>query len=126
MTLALWLAATVPVIIYYFTVLHPMQGWCQGMPATWMENPSLYCYPGSPYVQPMRAIPTLLQSSPFGFDAFFAYLTLGWLWLLPFLVLYLVLPFVWGRRAQHWWVPGLAYGLGTWLSAPWFIFELIS
>ena len=33
--------------------------------------------------------------------------------LLPVLVLYPVLPFVWGRRAQHWWVPGLAYSLGT-------------
>jgi hypothetical protein len=39
---------------------------------------------------------------------------LGQLWvLLPFLMLYPVLPFLWGRRAQHWWVPGLAYGLGT-------------
>jgi hypothetical protein len=38
----------------------------------------------------------------------------GQLWvLLSFLVLYPVLPFLWGRRAQHWWVPGLAYGLGT-------------
>jgi hypothetical protein len=39
---------------------------------------------------------------------------LGQLWvLLPFLVLYPVLPFLWGRRAQHWWVPGLTYGLGA-------------
>ncbi len=36
---------------------------------------------------------------------------------LPFLALYLVLPFVWGRRAQHWWVPGLVYGLGARLPA---------
>jgi hypothetical protein len=42
---------------------------------------------------------------------------LGWLWVLSFLILYLVLPFRWGSRAQHWWAPGLAYGLGIWLLA---------
>ena len=42
---------------------------------------------------------------------------LGGLWGLAVLVLYLVLPFVWGRRAQHWWVPGLAYGLSTGVPA---------
>jgi len=123
---ALWLVGTVPVTIYN-DVLHPTYE-CSGMPPTWMEEPPLnrYCYPGSPYAHlvPLSPPSTLIQSSPLTSGAFFAYLTFGWLWLLPFLVLYLVLPFVWGRRAQRWWVPGLAYSLGTWLSAPWFILGL--
>ena len=92
---ALWLVATVPVMTYYFYA--QLQS-------------------GSPPIPTMlwhMAISSLLADYPL-------YLLLGWLgwlWALPFLVLYLVLPFVWGRRAQHWWVPGLAYGLGTWLPA---------
>ena len=118
-TWVLWLVGTVPVTIYYFTVLYPVYQ-CQGQPAT--------CSPSSPeaHLVLLSPISTLIQSSPLGSMAFAAYLTLGWLWILPFLVLYLVLPFLWGRRAQHGWVPGLAYGLGTWLSVPWFVLELVS
>jgi hypothetical protein len=124
-TWVLWLVGTVPVMIYYYTVLHPMYQ-CPPLPSNWTPPLSRYCYPGAPgvHVLPLQPIPTLLDSSPGAGNAFYAYLTFGWLWVLPFLVLYLVLPFLWGRRAQHWWVPGLAYGLGTWLSAPWFVFEL--
>jgi hypothetical protein len=124
-TWGLWLAGTVPVMIYYFTVLYPVYQ-CQGLPTNWTPPLSNYCYPGSPYAHPMPPnwSALLLDSSPGGRNAFYAYLTFGWLWVLPLLVLYLVLPFLWGRRAQRWWVPGLAYGLGAWLSAPWFIWEV--
>jgi len=39
-------------------------------------------------------------------------------WLLLVLLLYLVLPYVWGLRARRWWLPGLAYGLGAVLLNP--------
>lgn len=110
-TWTLWLVGTVPVTIYYFRVLYPM----------YLCPTPVTCYHVYPSPDSM-----LIQSSPLGPMAFAAYLTLGWLWVIPFLVLYLILPFVWGHRAQHWWMPGLAYGLGTWLSAPWFVLEFFS
>jgi hypothetical protein len=67
------------------------------------------------------AFHALTLSTPLGAEAFFAYLTLGWAWLGPLLILYAMTPFAWGRRAARWWAPGLAYGLGTWLAAPWFV-----
>jgi hypothetical protein len=48
---------------------------------------------------------------------------LGLIWMLSYYVLYSVLPFLWGRRAKHWWVPGLAYGLGTGLLYILVLFE---
>ncbi len=125
-TWALWLVGTVPATVYNY-MQHPSFQ-CPPLPSNWTPPVSRYCYPGAPstHLLPLLPIPTLLQSSPLGSNAFFTYLTLGWLWVLPFLVLYLVLPFLWGRRAQRWWVPGLVYGLGTWLSAPWFVVELFS
>ena len=125
-TWALWLIGTVPVTVYSYARDPVYQ--CPPSPRPITPPLSSYCFPGSPvaHVVPLSLTSTLIQSSPLGSNAFFAYLTFGWLWLLPFLVLYLVLPFRWGRRAQHWWVPGLAYGLGTWLSAPWFVFELVN
>jgi hypothetical protein len=58
-----------------------------------------------------------ISNVPFTGLSEFATATLGYplglVWMLPFLVLYPVLPFLWGRRAQQWWVAGLAYGLGT-------------
>src|SRR5271166_3953386 len=74
----------------------------------------------------LNSYATLIQSSPLGSMAFYAFLTLGWLWMLPFLVLYLILPWRWGNQARHWWMPGLAFGLGTWLAAPWFVIELFN
>jgi hypothetical protein len=79
----------VPLLIYYFH--HP-----------------------SPSMVPKMLWSVPLSHAPFtGFSAF-AYATLGYpyglVWMLPFLILYPLLPFLWGRRAQHWWVPGLAYG----------------
>jgi hypothetical protein len=125
---AVWLVVTVPAMIYYQTVLYPVYQ-CPPLPPNWTPPVSRYCYPpGAPgmHLLPVWPTPTLLDSIPGAGNAFYAYLTFGWLWLLPLLVLYLVLPFLWGRRAQRWWVPGLAYGMGTWLSAPWFVFELFS
>jgi hypothetical protein len=40
-------------------------------------------------------------------------------WLLPVLLLYLAPPFLWGKSARSWWLPGLAYGLGTVITNPW-------
>jgi hypothetical protein len=39
-------------------------------------------------------------------------------WLLPILLLYLAMPFLWGTSTHRWWVPGLAYGLGTVTTQP--------
>ena len=109
-TWVLWVAGTVPAIEYYFA-LHPV----------FLVDPQGRLH--SLHMSPMR---TLVVSSPLSSGAFQAYLTLGWLWLLPLLALYLVVPFRWGYRARRWWAPGLAYGLGAWLSAPWFAIALAS
>ena len=109
-TWALWLAGTVPATVYYYT-LYPL----------YLLDPHGRLDPV--YMSPFH---TVVESSPIASGAFEAYLTLGWLWLVPFLALYLVLPFFWGRHARRWWVPGLVYGLGTWLSVPWFVLELLS
>jgi hypothetical protein len=108
-TWVLWLAGTAPALAYYFT-LYPV----------YLVDPH-----GQRHLLSMSPIQTLIQSSPLASGAFYAYLAFGWLWLLPLLALYLVVPFVWGRRARRWWMPGLAYGLGTWLSAPWFALEVV-
>lgn len=109
-TWVLWLAGTVPAMAYYFT-LHPL----------FLGDPHGQSHPL--HVSPLQI---LVASSPVSSGAFQAYLTLGWLWLLSLLALYLVVPFLWGRGARRWWTPGLAYGLGAWLSAPWFVIGLIS
>ncbi|MBF6591430.1 MAG: hypothetical protein IVW57_13010 [Ktedonobacterales bacterium] len=67
----------------------------------------------------------LTQSTPLSQGAFYAFYSSGWLWLLPLVALFLVPPFLWGRRAWHWWAPGLAYGLGAWLAIPWFILPVL-
>ena len=108
-TWLLWLAATIPATIYYNS-LHPM----------YLLDPQ-----GQLIALHISAYHTLVESSPLGGGAFYAYLTLGWLFILPVLALYLIPPFLWGNRARRWWAPGLAYGLGTWISAPWFILEVI-
>ena len=125
-TWVLWLVGTVPVMIYNYVRDPGYQ--CPPLPSNWNPPVSRYCYPGAPgvHVLPLSPITTLLDSIPGAGNAFYAYLTFGWLWVLAFLVLYLVVSFLWGRRAQRWWVPGLAYGLGTWFSAPWFVLELFS
>ena len=102
---ALWVVGTVPVIMYQFSTI---------------------VLSGAPPM-PMLLWHSLLDSllsGPAVFGAFHWLGWLGWLWVLPFLILYLVLPFRWGSRAQHWWVPGLAYGLGTWLLAVSAVFVL--
>ncbi len=90
---AIWTIGVFPVMVYYYTI-HAM-----------MPPPDL--------------MSAFLQSTPVASGAFYAYLTLGWKWVLPLLLLYALVPFFWGGRARQWWAPGLAYGLGTWLSMPW-------
>jgi hypothetical protein len=76
---ALWLVGTVPVTIYNY-VLHPTYQ-CPPLPSNWTPPVSQYCYPGAPgtHILPLSPTSTLFQSSPLGSNAFFAYLTLGWL-----------------------------------------------
>lgn len=63
----------------------------------------------------------LMQSTPLTSGGWFAFYLAGWPWLAPLLVLFFTLPFLWGQRTRTWWAPGLAYGLGTWIAAPWFV-----
>jgi hypothetical protein len=100
LTWVIWTAGTFLVQEYYFTV-----------------NPVIIL--GTPIPQFADPLHTLLQSTPLTGGAFYAYLTAGWAWLLPLLLLYALAPFLWGHRARQWWAPGLAYGLGTWLAVPW-------
>lgn len=102
----IWTVGTFPVMLYYQT-LYPMY---DGRPG------------GAFTLVPIDPWHTLMQSTPPSGDAFFAYLTAGWAWLIPLILLWLALPFAWGLRARHWWAPGLAYGLGVWLSMPWGLF----
>jgi hypothetical protein len=102
----LWTAGTFPVMIYYQT-LYPMY---TGQPG------------GALTPIPIDPLNTLIQSMPMAGGAFIAYLTVGWVWVIPLALLFMVLPFIWGRRARHWWAPGLSYGLGVWLSMPWAFF----
>lgn len=102
---ALWTIGSAPVAIAYLRT-----------------DPVTSSAPSSPSMAQLGS--AFIQASPLASGAFYAFLTLGWLWLAPLLALYLVLPFMWGQRAKNWWSPGLAYGLGAWLSAPWFVIEL--
>jgi hypothetical protein len=97
-TWALWLVGTVPVMMYEVYTID---------------------LSGAPPIHLLlwQSLLNSLLSLPAVFQAFHWLGWLGWLWALSFLFLYLVLPFRWGSRAQHWWAPGLAYGLGTWLLA---------
>jgi hypothetical protein len=109
---AIWVLSgvgTVPFAVYYFYF-------------------SAYSHPSPPFVPLMilwNALP--IRDVPFIGLQDYAYSTLGYplglVWMLPFFVLYPILPFVWGRRAQQWWVPGLAYGLGTGLYVVLVYFE---
>jgi hypothetical protein len=86
-----YLVGTVPVMLYYFSVQHVSPTlWPPLLPWAWAQGAMLY------YVE------LVLGHT----------LALRWLIFL-YLVLYPVVPFWWGRRAQRWWVPGLAYALGT-------------
>lgn len=102
----IWTAGTFPVAIYIQTLY-----------------PSYNMQPGGGLTLiPIDPLNTLIQSTPMASGAFFAYLTVGWAWVIPLIALYMVLPFFWGRRARRWWAPGLSYGLGVWLLAPWAFF----
>jgi hypothetical protein len=63
----------------------------------------------------------LFDATPLAFGLF-RVLTYGSpLILLPFLLLYGSVPFVWGRRARQGWKPGLAFGLGVVVGLPWLL-----
>ncbi len=74
---------------------------------------------------PLDSRPTtssvLMQSTPLSAGGWFAFNLAGWLWLVPLLIAFFTLPFLWGRRTHTWWAPGLAYGLGAWFAVPWFV-----
>lgn len=103
---AIWTLGTFPLNLYYQT-LYPMYTGSLGGAMTLIP------------IDPWR---TFWLSTPPTSGAIFAYYTAGWLWLIPLILLYMMLPFIWGRRARRWWAPGLAYGLGVWLSMPWALF----
>lgn len=63
----------------------------------------------------------LFYATPLAFGAMWVLTTNALLWLLPFLALYLAVPFVWGRHSQPAWRPGLAYGLGVIVGFPWLL-----
>jgi hypothetical protein len=89
---ALYLVETVPLLIYYFSAHHLSLPSLDPAAIWYWSGGSMLHYVGLTFV----------------------YSPLGLVWvLLPFFVLYPILPLRWGRRAQRWWVPGLAYGLGT-------------
>jgi hypothetical protein len=63
----------------------------------------------------------LFDATPLAFGLF-RVLTYGSpLVLLPFLLLYGSVPFVWGRRVRQGWKPGLAFGLGVVVGLPWLL-----
>jgi hypothetical protein len=99
----IWTLGTLPAYVYYFTVYPVFTAGQQIEPSLMSE---------------------IIQSSPISSGGFAAYLLLGWLWLLPLIALFGAAPFLWARRADRWWGPALAYGVGAWLSAPWFVFFL--
>jgi hypothetical protein len=103
----IWTAGTFPAMMYYFQTLYP----------SYSGHPG-----GTLTLVPVDPLNTFFQSIPPAGGAFYAYLTVGWIWLIPLVLLFLILPFVWGRRTRHWWAPGVAYGLGVWISMPWAFF----
>lgn len=105
-TWAIWVAGTLPAMIYYF---HRYPVYTISRSGAHILN-----------------MPRVTYSTPISLGGFDAYLALGWLWLAPLLALFAVIPFVWGSRARRWWAPGIAYGLGAWLSVPWFALEAFS
>lgn len=109
LTWAIWIAWTLPALIAYYQ----------------LQPTNAISPDGTPVPTPnpfILAFGYLSQSSPLDDGAFYAFLHFGFAWLLPPLLLYAVAPFWWGGRAERWWAPGLAYGLGTWLAVPWFAF----
>jgi len=65
-------------------------------------------------------VSVVLAGTPISDGSIVAYRELGWPWVVLMLVAFGALPFAWALRAGRWWGPALAYGVGAWLSAPWF------
>lgn len=102
----IWTVGTFPLHLYYQTLYPIYVGSAEG---TFTRIP----------IDPWS---TFWLSTPPTSGAIDAYYTAGWVWLTPLILLFMILPFAWGRRARQWWAPGLAYGLGVWLSMPWAFF----
>lgn len=98
----LWVGVTYPLLVY----LTLQQGHIPGTP---------------PGVAPDAALDLLFYATPLAFGAFWVMATTPLLWLVPFLLLYATIPFVWGTRSRRGWRPGLAYGLGLVVGFPWML-----
>lgn len=96
----IWIFGSLPDYIYLFTVSSIFK----------VEQPSFSLFAF-----------LALVGTPIGGGGVVTYRELGWPWVVLLLVVFGALPFVWARRAGRWWGPALAYGLGAWLSAPWFV-----
>ncbi len=99
LTWAIWTLGTFPVLANYFYT-HALAFPQDSRPTTFS---------------------VVMQSTPLTAGGWYAFYLAGWLWLAPLLLLFFTLPFLWGGRTHAWWAPGLAYGLGAWFSAPWFV-----
>jgi len=96
----IWMFGSIPEYIFLFTVSSIFK----------LEQPSFSLFAS-----------VALAGTPISDGGIVAYRELGWPWVVLLVVVFGALPFVWARRAGRWWGPALAYGLGAWLSAPWFV-----
>ncbi|HUY76723.1 MAG TPA: permease prefix domain 1-containing protein [Ktedonobacterales bacterium] len=96
----IWMFGSIPEYIFLFTVSSIFK----------FEQPSFALFAS-----------LALAGTPISDGGIVPYRELGWPWVALMLVVFGALPFVWALRAGRWWGPALAYGLGAWLSAPWFV-----
>lgn len=101
-TWLVWTLVTYPVLAY----LTVTRGYVPGNP------PGIF--------QPLW-LDLLFYASPPAFGGVWALRTAPALWLVPLVLLYGAVPFVWGIRARRWWLPGVAFGLGGVLAFPWIV-----
>ncbi len=101
-----WTLVTYPLLVW----LTLQQGHLPGNPPGVFHDPTL---------------DLLFYATPLAFGAFWVLaesaLLVKLLWLVPFLLLYAAVPFVWGLRARQGWRPGLAFGLGVVVGFPWLL-----
>lgn len=78
--------------------------------------------PGNPPgLLPAAQLDLLFYATPLAFGAFWVLATSPLLWLVPFVALYVAVPFAWGRHSRTAWRAGLAYGLGVVVGFPWML-----
>lgn len=139
-TQAVMVFGSASTVAHRFNAVHPIawspmrfvRGAAWGVVVTWLVW-TLVTYPVLAYLTVTRgAVPgnlpgvfhplwldLLFYASPPAFGAIWALGAVPALWLVPFILLYSAVPFVWGMRARRWWVAGLAFGLGGVLAFPW-------